>query len=78
MMSIQMTSPQEWIKTIIIIIVMTQPMKTAPIINKTKKSMNMLSAPTQPKNMMPTIPTILQKITNKRWQTITLYTRYQE
>ena len=59
---------QEWITTKIIIIVMTQPMKTAPITKNTAEIMNMEPALTQLMKMAPSIPEILQRITNKiRW-----------
>ena len=55
-MSIKMTSPQEWIKTIIIIIVMTKPMKMVPMMKKMMQPMNMEPVPTQPTKMAPYIP----------------------
>ena len=66
MMSIQMTSPQEWITTIIIIIVTEQPMNTTPIIKKTSKATNMEPELAQPMEMATNTPKILQKITKKR------------
>ena len=76
MMSIHMNSTHEWITIIIIIIVMTNTMKTEPITKKTVQPMNMDHVPTQPMNMAPDIPPnpllpITQKIMNNRqWITM--------
>ena len=69
---------QEWITTKIIIIVMTQPMKTATITKITEELMNMEPALTQLMKMVPSIPEILQKITNKILWIIILQTSHQE
>ena len=66
-----MMSLQEWIKTLIIIIVTTQPMKTVPITNKIEQPTKMVPVPTRPTKTEPAtplqwLPKILQKITNKR------------
>ena len=78
MMSIYMTSPQEWITTIIIIIVTTHPMRTAPIMKKTKQPIKMAPSPTKPMKTAPTIRKISLQITNKRRWIIILEPRYQE
>ena len=77
MMSICMISPQEWITTIIIIVVTTHPTKTVIITNHMAQPIRMSPVPTQPTKMVPDIlpqpiPTILQIITNKR-QWITMF-----
>ena len=71
MMSIHMTSPQQWIIAIIIIIIMTQYMKTTPMTKNMAQPMNMDITSVQPMNTSPTIPphpilTILHKIKNYR------------
>ena len=71
-MSIHMTSPQEWTTNIIIIIVTKHPMNKASITKKEAQPMNMSPAPTQPMKIDPNIPTILQRITNKRQWIITI------
>ena len=45
---------------------MTQPKKTAPITKKMEQPIKMSPVPTQPMKMVPTIPKILQQITNKK------------
>ena len=73
-----MTLPQEWIKTTIIIMVATKPIKKTIIMKKTLQPMKMVPDPTQPMKMEPYIPKILQKMINRvRW-VITLQTRHQE
>ena len=69
MMSVHITSLPEWITTIIIIIVMMQPMKMAPITMKTAEPMKMAPVPTQPTKTEPDtplhpLPTIFQRIKN--------------
>ena len=56
MMSVHITSLPEWITTIIIIIVMMQPMKMAPITMKTAEPMKMVPVPTQLVKMAPATP----------------------
>ena len=59
-MSVHMTSLQEWITTTIIIIVMMQPTKMAPITNKMAQFMKTLPEPMQPMKTSPSIPKFLQ------------------
>ena len=56
MTSIHMMPPYEWITTMIIIILTTQPMKTAPMTKKTMQPMKMAPAPRQPMNIVSDIP----------------------
>ena len=64
-----MTSPQEWITTIIIIIVTTKPMKTVTITRKTAQPTRMVPAST----ILPQLlPKTIQQIRNKRLWITTL------
>ena len=53
-------------------------MNKAPTKNKTEQPMKMEMATTQHMKMAPTLPTILQIITNKRKCIKMIYTRYRE
>ena len=58
-------------------IVTTNPMKMDPIMKKTAQPTKMALVPTQPINIAPSIPKILQRIMNKILWIITLQTRHQ-